>query len=305
MEDTFKAILERIAKNRKDCGSSKKTWPTQTPTQSIRGTYNLTEEEMERNRAKILAAEAERARCEGCDGTHCKQSTRGVYTIITPMHGKFYSAITLCKYEKARRQQRNLDRLFQSARVPAAYAAETFDSYRVTSDNQNAVAAARWAMQEGNRRGLFIYGPRGTGKTMLVAIIANEKARKGQPVLFSSVPDLLEDIRNSFGLNSTAKTFKAAREAPCLILDDLGAEHITDWVVEQLFCLLNYRYNEKLQTIITTNYGMGQLAERLTIYDKSGKADDTQAQRILSRIYGMCERVYLGGKDWRQVGNAG
>lgn len=260
---------------------------------------------MERNRAKILAAEAEQARCEGCDGTHCKQSTRGVYTIITPMHGKFYSALKLCKYEKARQQQRALDRLFQSARVPAAYAADTFGSYRVTSDNKNAVAAARWAMQDDNRRGLFIYGPRGTGKTMLVAIVANEKARKGQPVLFSSVPDLLEDIRGSFGLNSTAKTFKAAQEAPCLILDDLGAEHITDWVGEQLFCLLNYRYNEKLQTIITTNYDMGALAERLTIRDKTGRADDTQAQRILSRIYGMCERVYLGGRDWRQVGNAG
>ena len=48
-----------------------------------------------------------------------------------------------------------------------------------------------------------------------------------------------------------------------------------------------------------------ELAERLTIYNKQGQADDTQAQRILSRIYGMCERVYLGGKDWRQTGNAG
>ncbi len=101
------------------------------------------------------------------------------------------------------------------------------------------------------------------------------------------------------------ETVKAAREAPCLILDDLGAERITEWVGEQLFCLLNYRYNSQLQTIITTNYSTTELAERLTIYNKQGQADDAQAQRILSRIYGMCERVYLGGKDWRQTGNAG
>ncbi len=112
-------------------------------------------------------------------------------------------------------------------------------------------------------------------------------------------------IRRSFGLNTTVETVKAAREAPCLILDDLGAERITEWVGEQLFCLLNYRYNSQLQTIITTNYSTTELAERLTIYNKQGQADDAQAQRILSRIYGMCERVYLGGKDWRQTGNAG
>lgn len=220
--------------------------------------------------------------------------------VIVDDNGRFYSALRLCKHERASRQQKKIDRLFRSACVPAAYASDTFSTYEVTGDNAEAVAAAKWIVNAGDARGLFIYGPRGTGKTKLAAIIANEKAKAGSPVLFSSVPDLLEDIRRSYGTNKVAETMDAARTTPCLVLDDLGAERITEWVGEQLFCLLNYRYNNRLQTVITTNYDMAALAERLTIYDRSGNADDTQAQRIMSRIYGMCERVYLGGKDWRQ-----
>ena len=186
--------------------------------------------------------------------------------------------------------------------MPFAYSRDSFDTYKVTPDNEAAVEAAKWSLQAGNRRGLFLYGTPGTGKTKLAAVIANEKAGRGEQVLFSSVPDFLADIRASYGKNTTAETMDLARDIACLILDDLGAERLNEWVGEQLFCLLNHRYNEGLQTIITSNYEPETITIRLASVDKAGRMDDTHARRIMSRIFGMCEMVNVGGRDWRKGG---
>ncbi len=221
---------------------------------------------------------------------------------VTPENGRYYESVSICRHERAKRRRMKQERLFQSAKVPVAYQQDDFSCYEVTQDNQKAVEAAKWVIAENSKKGLFLYGIRGTGKTKLASIIANEKMRKGQEVLFSSVPDLLNDLRQSYIKNTTAEAMQTARESRCLILDDLGAERITEWVAEQLFSLLNFRYNEGLQTIITTNYGLKELQSRLTVTDKFGKVvDDTQAQRIMSRIMGMCIAVQVGGVDRRMM----
>lgn len=219
--------------------------------------------------------------------------------VVAPENGRYYTAMRMCRWEKQRRENKKQARLFSRAKVPVAYQRDTFDTYHLTDENRMAVEAARWSLQEPHR-GIFLYGPPGTGKTKLAAVIANEKAGRGQVVLFSSVPDFLADLRASFNTKTTAEVMKAALEVPCLILDDLGAERMTLWVGEQLFCLLNHRYNEGLQTIITSNYDPESIAARLVCKDDDGVEDDSQARRIMSRVFGMCEMVSLAGKDWRK-----
>ena len=132
----------------------------------------------------------------------------------------------------------------------------------------------------------------------MAAIVAQEKMKRGIAVAFVSVPDLLMDIRDSFGTGRTAEILRSVQRAPCLVLDDLGAERMSEWVVEQVFAILNYRSNHELQTIITSNYGLMALAERMTATTK-GTGDDVQSQRILSRICGMCHIVEVKGRDFR------
>ncbi len=67
------------------------------------------------------------------------------------------------------------------------------------------------------------------------------------------------------------------------MLDDLSAGRMSEWIGEQVFAILNYRFNHELQTIIASNYGLTALAERMTAATK-GTGDDVQSQRILSRI---------------------
>ena len=275
---------------------------TPTATTSLRGKYDLTAEEIQRNRDEIVDIEAAQDLCRGCTGETCKQPSRGMIPVVDTSYGRFCHALRPCKHERSRREKQRIARLFASARIPRSYEGDTFADYDITDGNKGAVAAAR-LMVTGEIGGLFVHGVRGTGKTKLAAIIANERVSTGAPVLFASVPDLMADIRGSFKDGTTSETVQAVKETPFLVLDDLGAEKMTEWVGEQLFCIVNHRYNERLQTVVTSNYSPTEIIAHMATVDKGGNViDDMQGQRIMSRIYGMCERVEIKGADWRMKG---
>nr|DAT07970.1 MAG TPA: replicative helicase [Caudoviricetes sp.] len=270
---------------------------------SIRGTYELSPKETARHLAEIAEIERQQELCHGCTGlSMCRQVSCGVVPVVQVADGRFYQSVMFCAHERQYREQLRTTRLFYSARIPRAYAADTFADYAIKDGNCAAVRAAHWVLDEGGRS-LFLYGVRGTGKTKLAAIIANERVRAGKPVLFVSVPDLMADIRGSFKDGSTSEAVQAVKETPFLVLDDLGAEKMTEWVGEQLFCIVNHRYNELLQTVVTSNYNPTEIIAHMATVDGKGNViDDMQGQRIMSRIYGMCERVEIKGVDWRMKG---
>ena len=268
---------------------------------SCRGTYDwLLSEELERHMAEIVRIEDKRELCKDCNG-FCRQHTHGYYEAVSPTStGLFHCTVQMCEWERVRREQKRLNRLVQSCGIPPAYKGKTFDDYIVSEGAENAVKVAKW-LAEYQDKGAMFYGATGTGKTLLAAIVAQEKMNRGVSVAFASVPELLMDIRDSFGTSRTAEILRSVQRAPCLVLDDLGAERMSEWVGEQVFAILNYRSNHELQTIITSNYGLKALAERMTAASK-GTGDDVQSQRILSRICGMCYIVEVVGRDFRMEG---
>jgi DNA replication protein DnaC len=113
---------------------------------------------------------------------------------------------------------------------------------------------------------IVFYGGYGSGKTHLAAAIVNERLRQGLPALLVVVPDLLDHLRAGYGAgedDGLEERLAAVREAPLLVLDDLGAEAPTPWAHEKLFRILNHRYNAALPTVITMNGGPESLDERL------------------------------------------
>ena len=113
---------------------------------------------------------------------------------------------------------------------------------------------------------LLLKGGYGCGKTHLAAAIASACIDRGQPVLFMTVPDLLDHLRAAFAPSSATgydARFEQLRTIPVLILDDLGTESSTPWAQEKLFQIFNYRYTAHLPTVISTNHELEEIALRL------------------------------------------
>ncbi|MBI2831670.1 MAG: ATP-binding protein [Chloroflexi bacterium] len=113
---------------------------------------------------------------------------------------------------------------------------------------------------------MILVGPSGCGKTHLAAAIANERIKRGSPAFFITAADLLDHLRAAYKPESEMpydELFDRVRNAPLLVLDDLGTQSSTPWAKEKLDQLLNHRYNSGLPTVITTSTPVAELEERL------------------------------------------
>ncbi len=112
---------------------------------------------------------------------------------------------------------------------------------------------------------LLLQGGYGCGKTHLAAAIANYAVGMGVPTLFLTVPDLLDTLRFAYDSDDTTfeERFDEIRNAHLLVLDDFGTQNATSWAQEKLFQIVNYRYINKLPTVITTNLALDEIEARI------------------------------------------
>ncbi len=136
---------------------------------------------------------------------------------------------------------------------------------------------------------LVFMGGYGSGKTHLAASIGNYRKAMGEEPIFVVVPDLLDHLRAAFSPTSPTsydRRFEEVRSASLLILDDLGTQSATPWAREKLYQLLNFRYNAKLPTIITTAQRLDEIDPRI----RSRMLD-----KRLCTIYAITAPAYLAG----------
>lgn len=144
-----------------------------------------------------------------------------------------------------------------------------------------------WTSDDG--QGLFIHGEYGTGKTSLaVCVLKAHIERYCVAGNFVTVPALLDEIRATYRDDSDGESALMSRvtSTSLLVLDDIGAERPTEWVVEKLFTVINYRHDHLLPTVFTSNLSIPQLAERL-------------GERTTWRIVEMSEVIHLKGPNLR------
>ncbi len=121
------------------------------------------------------------------------------------------------------------------------------------------------AYAEEPRGWLVLTGQSGSGKTHLAAAIANNVLEAGRPVFFVFVPDLLDHLRSAFSPTSEIsfdQLFEQVRNAPFLVLDDLGGHSATPWAQEKLYQVLNFRHSNRMPTVFTLGVPVEELDPR-------------------------------------------
>jgi DNA replication protein DnaC len=165
----------------------------------------------------------------------------------------------------------------------------TFENFReeghkkahLTEQDKRSLQEAKKKAEEFARHPqgwLLLEGGYGCGKTHLAAAIANAAVSQGIPTLFITVPDLLDFLRFAFNDPETTfeERFEEVRNVGLLVLDDFGTQNATPWAQEKLFQIINYRYINKLPTVITTNLLLDQIESRI----RSRLQDETFVQRV-------------------------
>ena len=240
--------------------------------------------------------------CGECQGLPCKYGRKVEQSIKIMEVGTFGSEIVVCladcRYLKMKWQQARIDRNLQNSRIPLTYQKIGFESYRVTEENQDAVRKAKWCLE--SEIGLFIHGLPGVGKTMLASIIANESLKKNRTVIFSKVADLLRNIRKTFQKDSKLTEqdiLQDLYDCDVLIIDDMRSERGKSFAGKILFDVIDYRYNEQKQTIITSN---GTLEECCNALDNPTDEESSyDGTRIYDRCKDMMKIAYIAGRSKR------
>jgi DNA replication protein DnaC len=228
----------------------------------------------------------EPAVCSECGGA-------GYVRMDLPMSDPSFGKPVPCRCrEREWEERRRLDLRRFSSLDP--FHEKTFDTFnsKVPGVREAFEAARRYA--DDPQGWLVLRGGYGCGKTHLAAAIANAHLAAGAHVFFSIVPDLLDHLRAAFAPSSEIRydeMFERVREAGLLILDDLGAENGTAWATEKLFQIINYRYNFRMPTVITTN-------NRLLSH---------MDERLSSRLsdIGLVHTIVLEAQDYRKRHAAG
>jgi DNA replication protein DnaC len=180
-----------------------------------------------------------------------------------------------------------------SAVIPRRYADVSFERPPVTDiDPQVVVATHRFAdtidKQLDAGRGLWFMGPVGTGKTTLAMLVSKAALRAGRSVAIYSLPRLLNEIRDTHRAErSHVELLDRLTAVDLLHIDDVGAERTTDWVLEELYSIVNGRYEDQRSIVITTN-----------ILDREALCEQISA-RTVSRLTEMCDELPLLGHDRR------
>lgn len=193
---------------------------------------------------------------------------------------------------ECRKHQLVAERLSE-ARIPQKFLNKTLENFK---GRQRIINEARESAQtyvqgfhlREEMKGLLIMGTAGSGKSHIAIAILKEIIKKGYTGLYFSVPELLKQMRETYGSESDqseTSILDMVSKADLLVLDDLDLT--SAWDRDRLYLLINRRYELNKPTIVTTSVELEQLKTQLS-------------PRIVSRLYEMCQHLFdLPSEDYR------
>ena len=241
-------------------------------------------------------------KCNDCIGlSTCSQPIRGHFPILEPHLGRLKLDFTPCQYFKSQEHLANI----QAFHMPKTLAHVNFETLHADANREELFRLGMDFVlnykKDEFKKGMFLYGSMGSGKTYALCAIANELAKRGVGCAVVYFPELIAQVKASFNTEANASNtiVEKLKDVPVLMLDDIGSESVTSWMRDEILGrILNHRMMNELPTFFTSNFNFKQL---LTHYEQTtrNEYEPVKAARILERIKALAVPVELIGKNYR------
>jgi DNA replication protein DnaC len=209
-------------------------------------------------------------------------------------------------------EETRAERFAARSGIPPLYANASTENFSLPKDNPIAhrglasvMLTVRTFVREYpvvDKAGLLFIGETGVGKTHLAVAALNALIQRGFEGVFFDYQTLLDRIRSGYDRSSGSmdkEAYRLALDCEILLLDDLGAHRVTDWVEDTVASIITHRCNHRKPVIVTTNLPAPG--------NESNKAKDSLSDRIgvraWSRLNEMCKVIQMPNvEDYRVRG---
>jgi len=266
----------------------------------VANTLNVDDKIKCRYTSELLEVAKELPICRNCKGlAFCPYDIKGVRKCAIVENSIIRFVYKNCPYkEKSDNDKAYLNKI-HIYKMPKEISEASFK--KIYKDDSNRLDTIKYIKEfydnynKGKKmKGLYLYGNFGCGKTYLISALFNELAKKGNESTIVYFPELLRSLKASFGNkeDNYENRFDEVKESPLLLLDDIGAEKLSDWARDEVLgVILQYRMEEHLPTFLTSNLSIKELEEHLQITKNA--TDKIKARRLIERIKYLTNEIQM------------
>lgn len=263
---------------------------------------NLSDEFVEKHTAKILRVLKSRNMCNGCKGLYCCGQKSVGERLDLEFDGVLLDEVEYCEYAVKKLKKDNLSKSYLYCDVPESIIDVDLNNVNYTKDQEQLYLRLAAILHKKTDKGLYVVGDLGLGKTYLCAALANSLVKNGERVAFVKVSNFFNEIKSYIGSRNELLDININKllKANYLFLDDIGSEAVSEFVRDDiLFRILDYRLENKLTTIFTSNLNKDDLMKHYT-YDRKDNSNMMNARRLMERIDILTDDITLSGKNMRR-----
>ena len=251
----------------------------------------------------FLSVLESRGKCLNCKGLYtCKQLSIGERLDLS-FDEILFSEIEYCEFMENKIKEDNLVQSYVYSDIPSNFNNVDINSIELLDDYQKQLCAKLLAiLMNKTDKGLYIYGDLGVGKTYECIGLANALVKAGKKVAFVKVSNFINEMRKLVGTDTVLydSYISKVKEVEYLFLDDIGSESVSSFSRDDiLFNVLDYRMENKLCTVFTSNLSKEDLLKHYT-FDKKDNSNLMRARRLLERIDILGEDFVLAGSNKRR-----
>ncbi len=258
---------------------------------------DLTQSTIRRGINSLITFKEGKDICAVCKGIYeCKMNTIGYTPKLTMYNGEINIDYQKCRYNKFDDRSKNIKSMYIPRKI---FNANLEDFDMIGPERKEIHRYIIKFLKDYSRKtpikGMYLSGLFGSGKTYVLAALANELARKGYQVIFVYYPDLVREIKSSIGQGNLEEKIEELKKVDMLFLDDIGGESQSSFIRDEVLGpILQHRVLDELPTFFSSNLKMKVLSDAMC--KDNSQAEKAKSFRIFERIKKLANEFELSEK---------